>query len=190
MKKILLGSLVASTLAFGSNSAEININNDTLEVAGELYLNNNYNVSKNSNYYLTASYLRSENDGEENQSLTTLGFKVINPFTDDNGISLGLGIKSIYASEYDKSILAIPLSVYGRYELNEVIYFDLDVGYAPRVLSFLDGEKYVDGKLKVNYKVLSDGYAFAGARSITTTYENGMDVKYDTSLFVGFKVRF
>ena len=190
MKKILIGSIIASTLLLGNNAVEVNINNDTLEVEADIYLNKYYDVSNSSNYYLTLGHLRTENDNEETQSLTTAGLKVINPFTDDNGISFGLGMKSVYTNQLSKTFFALPLSVYGRVEFSEVIYVDAEVSYAPKVLSFSDAKSYTDMKAKFNYKVLADGYVFIGARAIETKYENGTSSKFDTTAFLGFEVKF
>lgn len=190
MKKILMGSLLASSLLLANNSLEVNINSDTLEVEADLYLNKHYNVSNDSNYYLTVGHVRTEDDKKETQSLTTAGLKVINPYTDDNGISFGLGIKSVYTNQMSKTFFALPLSGYTRVEMSEVIYIDGEISYAPKVLSFSDARTYTDMKVKFNYKMLSDGYVFLGARSIKTKYENGTTSKFDTAAFVGFEVRF
>lgn len=191
MKKILLGSALATSLLFASNVAQINVNNDTLEVGGELYLSNSYNVNNSSNYYFTINYLGTEADtNEASQKLLSAGLKVLNPFTDDNGISLGLGIKSVYTNQLSKTFFALPLAAYIKYEVNEMIYVDLEASYAPKVLSFSDADNYRDTKIKVNYKVLEDGYAFIGARDITTKYELTGKVNYDTSAFIGYEVKF
>ena len=190
MKKILIGSLIATSLLLGNNGVEVNLNDETLEVELDINLNKYYDVSNNSNYYLSAGHLRTEHDNEEIQSLSTVGLKVLNPFTDDHGISLGLGMKSVYTNQLSKTFFALPLSVYGKVEFNEVVYIDAEVSYAPKVLSFGDAESYTDVKAKVNYKVLADGYVFIGARNIETKYENGTRTKFDTTAFAGFEVRF
>ncbi|MDB2405352.1 hypothetical protein N9W00_00260 [Arcobacteraceae bacterium] len=191
MKKVLLGSALAASLLFASNVAQINVNNDTLEVGGELYLNNAYNVNNSSNYYFTINYLGTEADtNAPSQKLLSAGLKVLNPFTDDNGISLGIGMKSVYTNQFSKTFFALPLAAYIKYEVNEMIYVDLEASYAPKVLSFSDADNYRDTKIKVNYKVLEDGYAFIGARDITTKYEMTGKVNYDTSAFIGYEVKF
>ena len=191
MKRILLSSVIASTLLFASNSAQININNDTVEVGGEIYLNDHYSVNNSSNYYFMMNYLSTEGyDGHSSQSLISSGFKVLNPYTDDNGVSLGIGIKMAYSNNNDNLFFATPLVVFGKYELDERIYFDAEFAYAPRVLSFEDAQKYSDLKFKANYKVLEDGYAFIGYRNIKSEYENGMEITYDESIFVGYEVKF
>jgi hypothetical protein len=162
-----------------------------LELRGDIYLNNIYTVNDSSNYYFTCSYLGSESTNDtSSQKLTSVGLKILNPYTDDNGISLGLGIKSVYTNQSDKTFIAIPLVVYGNFELNNLIYFDLEASYSPRVLSFSNADGYTDAKLKVNYKVLENGYVYIGARDITTKYEKSDKIKYDTSAFIGYEVRF
>jgi predicted RNase H-like nuclease len=127
MKKVLLGSIFATSLLY-STTFQININNDTLEVATDLYLNDMYNLNSSSNYYAGLSYLTTEREeGETSQKLTTASFKILNPFTDNNGLSFGLGIKAIDTKENSKKFQAMPLSFYGKWELNEVLYFDLEL---------------------------------------------------------------
>ena len=191
MKKILLGSLFITSMLLASNSVQININNDTLEARGDLYLNNIYNVNDSSNYYFTVSYLGTESDSTHtSQRLTTAGLKVLNPYTDDNGISLGIGMKAVYTNQNAKTFLSMPLCAYAKFELNDLVYFDLEAAYAPRVLSFSNAEGYQDMRIKANYKVLEDGYVYIGARDITTKYESSAEVRYDTSAFVGYEIKF
>jgi hypothetical protein len=190
MKKILIGSFIASSILMGSNSIQVNINSDTVEVSADMYLNNYYNLNENSNYYFTADHLRTEENNLEIQSLSSAGFKVLNPYTDNNGISIGLGMKAVYSGQMNKSFFAIPLTVFGKIEISEVIYVNAELSYAPKVLSFTDGETYQDMKAQVNYKVLADGYIFVGARNIQTEYKNGIIKKYDNSAFLGLEVRF
>lgn len=191
MKKIIIGSLLSTMMLYSSNNFELNVNNDTLEVNTDIYLNNHYNVSNGSNYFLTLSYLNTkEENNQPSQELSTVGFKVTNPYVNDFGLSLGLGMKTVYTTADDRVLTAAPISLFVRYELNQLVYFNLDGSYSPRVLTFLDGENYYDIKFKVNYKILNDGYIFAGARDIVASYTDNQDVKYDRSLFFGFQVRF
>ncbi|MCK5294025.1 MAG: hypothetical protein KAJ49_05185 [Arcobacteraceae bacterium] len=195
MKKILAGSLVATSLLFGSNSAEININNDTLELVGEFLLNHSYQLSDEGNYYFTVNYLGSENQestvgNTKNKKLVTTGLKIMNPYIDDRGLSLGIGIKAVWADNYEKDFFATPLEVFAKYEINEQLSLDMNVGYSPKVLTHADGETYKDGKIKVNYKVIDNGYVYVGARSIETTYKNNAEIKFDDNVFFGYKVQF
>ena len=195
MKKILAGSLVATSLLFGANSAEININNNTLELVGEYILNGSYNVSDEANYYFTVGYLSSEDQKSTattvtNQKLATVGLKIMNPYIDDRGLSLGIGIKTVWADNYTKDFLATPLELFAKYEINEQLSLDTSIAYSPKVLTHSDGDTYKDWNLKANYKVIDNGYAYIGARSIKTTYKDSAEIEFDDSMFFGYKVQF
>ena len=191
MKKILICSLLAASFIYANNSAQININDNTLEIGADLYLNNSFDLNNNSNYYFGISYLSTESsNNQSSQKLTSASFKVLNPYSDDYGLSLGLGIKALYTNQMSKNFIAIPLSVFIKYELNEVVYFDLEGSYSPNVLSFVDAQKYSDVKLRANYKVLDNGYGFIGARNIKTKYDNANEKQFDSSVFFGYEFRF
>lgn len=175
---------------YGNNSAQINVNNNTLELVGDIGINEVISSNSSSNYYLTISYLITDNDSEDSQRLTTAGVKILNPYVDNYGLSLGLGIKNVYTSQSDLNLNAVALGMFIRYELNQIVYFNLEGSYAPKVLTFMDGENYRDLKFKVNYKILEDGYIYLGTRSINIKYENNSDIKFDTSAFVGYEFRF
>ncbi|MDX9742931.1 MAG: YfaZ family outer membrane protein [Arcobacteraceae bacterium] len=191
LKKIIIGSLVVSSALFASGGADININDNTLEVGMEYNLNGSYRLNENSNYLLSASYLRSEEDSATNtQTLATVGVKIMNPYVDDYGFSLGLGIKAVLADNSPKSFAAAPLGVFASYMVNEQIHLDGEYNYAPKVLSFSDGETYKEWKLKANYRVIDNGFVYVGGRGITTSYTNGTEYSYDHTAFFGFNVQF
>ena len=191
MKKLFFSSLVATSVLFGSTSVDININNDTLELNGDVLLNDMFNLSNNANYYCGVSYLTTKSNGNKsNQNLSTVSFKALNPYVDNYGFNIGMGIKTVYSNQLDMNFNAVALGLFFKYELNEAIYFNLDANYAPRVLSFMNAEKYSDIKLKMNYKVLDGGYIYVGGRNITTRYENKKDIKFDDSIFFGYQVKF
>ncbi len=191
IKKIILGSLVASSAAFASGAADININDNTLEVGMEYNLNGSYRLNDNSNYLFTASYLRSEDKSSvDTETLLTAGLKVMNPYVDDYGFSLGLGIKGVVADNSSKSFVAAPLGIFASYMINEQIHIDAEYNYAPKVLAFSDGETYSEWKTKAHYRVIDNGFVYVGARGITTKYTDNSEVSYDHTAFFGFNVQF
>jgi hypothetical protein len=193
MKKIvLISSIVTCSLAWG-NSVNIDINDDTLKLGIQYFLNNSSILNDDSNYFLTVSYLDSEEDNsnKSTQRLITSDLKVVNPYINDNGFSLGLGISVVLADNYNsKSFTATPFGLYATYTFNNDISFDGSVQYAPKVLTFLDGESYKFTNLKANYRVINNGYVYIGVRDITTKYKDIGDIDYDDSLFFGYKVNF
>jgi len=191
LKKVIIGSLLASSVAFGSGAADINVNNNTLEIGVEYNINRSYNLDDNSNYLLFATYLRSEEENEtNNKSLVTAGVKIINPYINDYGFNFGLGIKSVMADNSSKSFMAVPLEIFVSYVINEKFHLDTSYSYAPKVLTFIDGENYREWKAKLNYKVIDNGFVYVGGREIKTSYTNDTTYSYDDAAFFGFDVRF
>lgn len=192
MKKILVGSLIATSLLFAVDSAEININSDTLELAGEYSLNNTYIFNDDSNYFFTISYMSSEkaSTAVTKPKITTAGLKIVNPYINDKGLSLGLGIKGVWADNYTKSFVATPLEIFAKYEVNELFTLDLSASYAPKVLTHSEGSKYTATNIKANYKVIDNGFVYLGLRSIKTDYKDGTSLEFDDSIFFGYKVQF
>ena len=191
LRKVLLGGLLSTSLLFGSN-AEININDNTLEAGVELSLNEVYELSEDANYFLTANYLSSEEETEEESSpnLIGVGLKMMSPYIDDYGFKFGLGIKGVVANNYTKDFLALPLNIFAVFYLNNKISFDVEAHYAPKVLTYADGKTYQEGRIKANYEVLENGNIFIGTRYIKTIYNDEAKLEYDDSIFFGYKVSF
>jgi len=191
MKNILAGSLLASSLVFGASSVDLNINKDTLEINGNFSLNEAYDLNNNSDYFLTLSFLNSEaKSSPKSEKLVSMGFKMMNPYISDNGFTFGVGINTVWADNNEDNFLAIPINIYGAYQIIEDLHIDTHIAYAPKVLSFAKAKRFASGELRVNYKVIDNGYAYIGARSISTTYEDDTKIKFDNNLFYGFKVQF
>ena len=191
MNKIIVGSLIASSLVYGINNVDLNVNNNTLEVSGDFSLNEVYELNNDSNYYLTVSFLNSEDkSATTTEKLASVGFKMLNPYMDDYGFRFGLGIKAVWADNSKEDFVSIPVQLFASYQIDEKISVDTDIAYAPRVLSFLKAQKFTSGKIKLNYKIIDNGYLYIGGRTISTKYENDTTIKYDNSLFVGYQVQF
>ena len=190
LKKIALGSLLFSSSLF-ANAIFLDINNDTLEVGGEINLNKFYTLNENSDYLATVSYLKSE-DKNVKANLLSVGAKAVNPYLNDKGISLGLGIKIVKADfdPIDEDFLAIPLSIFVNYQYNDKIHADFSLDYAPNVLALSNAKSYQGISLKGNYEVIDNGYAYLGVRSIEAQYDNAGKQKFDDGLFFGYKVKF
>ena len=192
MKKYLISSLfLASSLFATNNDVHININNDTLEVGTEVFLNNLYDVDNSSNYYLDISYLKTEGyEDDPTLTLNTMGVKVMNPFENEYNIQFGLGIKSVYSNQFDKKFFSLPLALYMKYLVSDQIYINADASYAPRVLSYYSADNFTDFRVEANYKLVENGYIFVGARSITAKYTMYGNIDYDKAMFVGYKIKF
>ena len=188
IKKILAGMLLSSSLLMASNSVELNVNNDTLEVLGEYNLNEVYNLSNDANYNFTLSYINSQKS--DSNKIVSAGLKILNPYINDIGLSVGFGAKLLWADNYTESFMAVPLNIFVKYEFNENINFNGNFSYSPSILSFSSADKYQEFQIKANYKVIDNGLIYIGKRDIKTDYTNGVSIKMDDSVFFGFKVIF
>ena len=191
MNKIIAGSLIASSLVFGTSNVDLSVNNNTLEISGDFSLNEAYELNNDSNYYLTVAFLNSEDKSAiTSERLASIGFKMLNPYMDDYGFRFGLGIKAVWVDNSKEDFAAIPVQLFASYQIGEKISVDTNIAYAPRVLSFFKAQKFTSGKIKLNYKIIDNGFLYIGGRTISTKYENETTIKYDNSLFVGYKVQF
>ena len=192
IKKIIAG-LIIGTSILSANNAQININNDTLGLEGEYGINEIYDLSSDAKYYFTLASLNSESKDNKYRSterILNFGFKMMNPYINDNGLSLGLGVNAVWINNYTKSFTAVPLSVFADYSIGEKVSINTNISYAPKVLAFSSAKSYQEITTKVNYKVIDNGFAYIGYRNIKTKYNDNQTIKFDDNLFFGYKVQF
>jgi hypothetical protein len=189
---MLSSTILASSLYADIGSAEINVNNNTLQVSAEYDLSNKFELNPNSNYLMNVSFLKSnQNDLPKNtQTLTSLGGKILNKNIEGTKLNLGLGIKAVMVDNSEDDFIAMPLSVFASYSFSDKITLDAEVNYAPSVISFLDAETYSENIAKLNYKIIDNGMIYIGARDIETKYDNGNRIPFDHTMFFGYKVSF
>jgi len=192
IKKILTSIVASATILSAVNTVEINVNNNTLGLKGEYGINEIYNLSNDAKYYLTVEYLSSEKTAatESTDRIFNFGFKMMNPYINDYGVSFGMGMNAIFVNNYTDTFAATPLSVFADYAINEDFSLDGIFSYSPKILSYSSADNYTELTLKLNYKVIDNGYAYIGYRDISTSYENGVDLDFDNSLFFGYKIKF
>jgi hypothetical protein len=208
MKKILgLVAVLFVTYSFGS--AELNLNSNSI---GALV---DWRIHKKgyTNYYLGGRYVNNGKvtvgghsfDGDSAKStLASFNFKMMNQYRyrkhNIQGFGLGMGMSAEYIDfdEGSQDFLATPLRLYGNMQFDYRISFDIDLAYAPEMLTFQDGVEYSELKAKFNFRVIDNGYVFAGFRHIQAKYDytddNDQDQKYtvklDRDIFGGFKIVF
>ena len=62
--------------------------------------------------------------------------------------------------------------------------------WAPDILSGGDSTKYVDGTVRVGYRVLPQAEVYVGARYVGADYDNRPSIRFDTGMHAGFNLRF
>ncbi len=195
LKTILLGTLI-STAAFATNQAELNVNNKELE--GQVRFDmKQMGVVSLDGFYIGARIL----DGDESNSdrigntdpLVEVSFMVQRPVQEVPGLAIGLGIKGEYTKFDGNNFAALPLGIEADMKLPLEISIPFYVGgalyYAPSVLSFRDGENYLETRIHLDVEPIKNGRIELGYRMIDTDVEN-RDVTYNDAWYLGMRLDF
>lgn len=185
LKKLFLTSLLSLGILHAQNSIALNINSDDLEVQAAVNLNAYADYSDSTTYILDVSYLHTDGD-----DLLTLGLSGENTFQGLEGLALGFGAKLVFTDNF----IALPLYGKASYRLpfNDSIpstSLSTSLAYAPSVLTFSDGESYMEFRLEANMEVIQNIHLFAGYRNIDTEYKR-YDKTFNDSFYGGMKLSF
>ena len=180
LKKLLL-SLALSASLFAMHDASVNLNNDDIEINGNLDLGELNQSDYPDAYFLTLGLLDAENK-ERTDPLISAGFMLRQNLRGADSLKIGIGIKGTYTEVGNAKHATIPINAELSYVLpiDSVIPFMISgaVSYAPPVLSFKDA-----------LQIVEQGSLFVGYRQIKTDFiVDGY--KFNDTGYVGFKVRF
>jgi hypothetical protein len=183
---------------FALHTAEININQDDLELRGNLDIGQiNYSVEPNTTFVgvrlVNGDEAHSDREGAKNGSYVDINFLLKNQ-TPVRGLSFGLGVKVNYADSFSQDFVSIPLGIEAIYRLpissSIPIYIGGSIYYAPSVLSLADASDFLEYRLNLDIAVIKNGYITIGYRSMDTDYETIGDYNYNSSGYIGFKFSF
>ncbi|HEY9190984.1 MAG TPA: YfaZ family outer membrane protein [Sulfurovum sp.] len=184
LKKLCFASLLSLGLLHAQSSVGLNINDEDLEVRASIDLNALTYYSDSTSYTLDGSYLHTDGD-----NLTTFGVSAQNRFQGVEGLTLGLGIKSVFTDDF----AALPFCAKAKYTLPfysiPATSLATSLAYAPAVLTFRDGESYTEFRVEADMEVITNVHLFAGYRNIDTEYET-YDRTFNNSFYGGMKLSF
>ena len=185
VKELLLSTLLLTSIITAETSIGIDINNEDVEILGELNFNSLADYSSGTAYVLDLGYLHTDGD-----NLATVGFSGQNTLQGVEGLTLAFGAKLVFAEDF----MALPLMAKAIYALpfNDSIPTTSLIGsfaYAPEVLTFLDGKTYSELRLEADMEVISNIHIFTGYRNIDTDYKAG-DYNFNDSFYAGMKLSF
>lgn len=195
MLKKLLISLALGASLFAMHDASVNLNNDDIELKGNIDIGELNQSDFPDTYFLTLGFLDVDNR-EDTDPLLQAGFKLRQSVTGVQGLRFGLGFKGTYTEVGRQKHAAIPLGVELAYTLPigsaipVILSGSLD--YAPSVLSFKDADSYTEKRLELGIQIVEQATIFVGYRKIDTDFESrsGGDYTYNDTGYIGFKVRF
>jgi len=185
IKKLFLTTFFSLGILHAQNNIALNINDEDLEVSASVDLNALTYFSDTTSFFIDGSYLHTDGD-----NLATMGVSAEGKFQGVEGLTLGLGIKSVFADDF----VAIPFLAKARYTLplnysipTTSLYTSL--AYAPSVLAFSDAESYMEFRVEANMEVVNNVHLFGGYRNIDTEYDT-YDHTFNNSFYGGLKLSF
>lgn len=194
LKKLLLCALM-STGAFAAHQIEANVNDKDVE--GQIRLDMGRMGNAMDNTYIGARFLNGDNNNS--QTITTIdplmevSFMVMRPVRGVQGLKLGLGIKAEYTKLDGYTYAAVPLGAEAELQLPLNTPFPFYLGgalyYAPSVLSFKDGDSYMETRIHLDAEPINNGRIEVGYRKIDTDLKN-RNVTYNDSWYFGLRLDF
>ncbi|MDP1785297.1 MAG: YfaZ family outer membrane protein [Sulfuricurvum sp.] len=194
LKKIIIGALISSA-AFAANQAEVNVNNK--EVEGQIRIDMAKMGTTLEGAYLGARILNGDESNSDRiadiDPLMEVSFMVQRPVEGVPGLALGFGIKGEYTKFDGQRYVAIPLGVEADMKLPITAPFPFYVGgalyYAPSVLSFKDGDEYLETRIHLDAEPIHNGRIEVGYRKIDTDVKN-YNVTYNDAWYFGLRLDF
>lgn len=204
IKKIVLVIILTALLFPGIVQAEnttigLNINSADIEAWIETQLK-----PYNTPLVLGAGFLYSEDDNYGRDEYDKYKIGNVHMAVKDEmfvpGLSLGLGFKGvlgeteIYNRDYD--IGAICFQFLGGYDFRKnttrlPISITANLSISPKMLSFLDTEKYMEFTSAVNFHINAYAAAFVGYRIIDIEFDEPVEEDLDDkTIFGGIKISF
>lgn len=194
LKKIILGALISSTV-FAANQVEVNLNNK--EVEGQVRIDMGEMGTTLDGAYLGARILNGDESNSDRigdiDPLMEISFMVQRPVEAVPGLALGLGIKAEYSKFDGDRYLAIPLGIEADMKLPIATPIPFYVGgalyYAPSILSFKDGDEYLETRIHLDIEPIHNGRLEVGYRKIDTDVKN-RNVTYNDAFYFGMRLDF
>lgn len=185
LKQLILAILISSSV-FAMHNVELNINDEDVEVNLNLDIAQFNRNTEPESLFIGIKVLH---PGEKYSNYYELNFLLQKELA-KTGFWLGLGMKLNATDDF----ASIPLGVEISYRfLNNVLPIRLkaSVNYAPKALTYLDAKSYIEYRAGIEIEVIKNANIIAGFRDMHINYAKpDINLKYNSSAFVGFKFHF
>ncbi len=194
LKKLFLTVWMGMS-AFAAHQIGVNVNDQ--EVGGEIRLDMGRMGNAMSNAYIGARFLNGDNNNSKTiadpDPLMEASFMVMQPVRGVEGLKVGLGIKAVYTEIDSRRYAAVPLGVEAELQLPINTPFPFYVNgafyYAPSVLSFKEGDGYMETRIGVDAEPIENARVGVGYRIIDTDLKS-RDVTYNDAWYFGMRLDF
>lgn len=194
LKKIVLMA-VTTVATFAMHNAEININNQDLELGVQMDMGQFNDTVDPNTIFIGAKWLKvNAKHSQESNVYIDPYFEVSLLMMQDikrTPFRLGLGIKLNRTKDFASAPLGIeaafliPARDLVPMRINGAVY------YATPVLSFRDADNFFEARIALDIEVIKNGNVTVGYRNIETNYQtNNGNFRYNRSAYIGFKLNF
>lgn len=194
LKKIILIALISSG-AYAAHQVGVNVNDK--EVGGEIRLDMGRMGNAMSNAYIGARFLNGDNNNSKTiadpNPLMEVSFMTMGRVSGVPGLKVGFGIKAEYTEIDGERYGAIPVGIEAELQLplNTPFPFYLNGAfyYAPSVLSFKEGDGYMETRIGLDAEPIENARIGVGYRIIDTDLKS-RDVVYNDAWYFGMRLDF
>ncbi len=181
LRIFVTAAMLAVSGAVLADSLDINLNNDSVQ---GIYATN----WRSAEFSVGALFNNDQNDWVASTGLLANGEKV----TSGARIEASVGGKIYGASVSNQDILALGLGGQIRvFPNNGPLAISGYFFYAPDVVTFVDGKRFWEGGLRLEYEVIKKtASVYIGTRKVKAKLDNGSEVTVDSGGHVGVRINF
>lgn len=167
-----------------ADSLDLNLNDDSMRLTYEANMGNS--MALDAGYYYNDRLKGSDAD------MMHVGLHVTGDNWSQSGVfNIKIGGRLIYTDLDMYEVMALGLGGEVRFSPVHRVGIGGSAYYAPRIASFLDGERYSEYGLKLDYQLLTQAYVYVGYRWIDVEVENVRGRwELDDSAHLGMKLLF
>ena len=191
-KKIMISTLLSSTILLAESGVGININENDVEVEGVLDSRNLAALQTTSTIYQADfNFLNADTT-----KLLGAGILATNKLEGVEGIEMSFGAKFIWAKVVAENFTSLPLMAQVRYTFPPLMFSIPPIAlearglYAPGSLSFGDSEDYSEVRFAADIEMIDNVKVYVGYRNIHTSYKGMSSDLFDTGFYGGLKITY
>jgi len=195
MKKIITAIAAFSTIALASGEGEVNVNDTDLEIGFKFDVNQmNDEMGYDRTNQFGIKFIKADQDANSNPGgydpdyYAEINYLMMQDIGND-GLRAGIGAKLNYTEDF----ASVPFGLEAQYELRQIpnvpIKFGAAIYYAPQVLTFEEGESYLESRATMAFQLIQDAQLVVGYRNIQTNLQDA-DIKYNEAGYFGVRMKF
>jgi hypothetical protein len=185
LRRILALSLLACSTTVLADAFDINLNDTSVQLQYGASMGKD--TLGRSELHLGYLYANDKN------SFLDLGFRVKDELgTNAPGVTVGFGLKGLYADSKNYSASAMAIGGLVRYAPFKDTRFGIGglVYLSPNIVTFGDADRFIETGVKLDYEVIPQAVVYLGYRKIEFKLTTDTDATLDESAVIGLTMSF